>query len=65
MVSNLITSPNVDRPTFAMLTNGDDIVFVKLEGKQYRMSQVLAPLVNLDELVMAWQVLRKIAEIEV
>ncbi|WP_317845579.1 type I restriction endonuclease subunit R [Pseudanabaena sp. UWO310] len=68
----LMASPNSDgthpagnRPTFAMLTNGDDIVFVKLEGKQYAMSQVLAPLVNQGELEVAWQVLRKIAEIEV
>ena len=61
----LMASPNGDRPTFAMLTNVDDIVFVKLEGKQYAMSQVLAPLVNRSELEVAWQVLRKIAEIEV
>ncbi|MFN5816546.1 MAG: type I restriction endonuclease subunit R [Pseudanabaena sp.] len=61
----LMASPNGDRPTFAMLTNGDDIVFVKLEGKQYEMSQILAPLVNRGELEIAWQVLRKIAEIEV
>ena len=61
----LMPSPNGDRPNFAMLTNGDDIVFVKLEGKQYGMSQVLAPLVNRSELEISWQVLRKIAEIEV
>ncbi len=60
----LMASPNGDRPTFAMLTNGDDIVFVKLEGKQYAMSQVLAPLVNQHELETAWRVLRKIAETE-
>ncbi|MCE2887860.1 MAG: hypothetical protein ACK6CP_06590 [Pseudanabaena sp.] len=61
----LMASPNGDRPTFAMLTNGDDVVFVKLEGRQYGMSQVLAPLVNQGELEVAWRVLRKIAEIEV
>jgi hypothetical protein len=60
-----MASPNTALSTFAMLTNGDDIVFVKLEGKQYAMSQVLAPLVNRGELEVAWQVLRKIAEIEV
>ena len=59
------THPAGTRPTFAMLTNGDDIVFVKLEGKQYAMSQILAPLVNRGELEVAWQVLRKVAEIEV
>ncbi|PZU91962.1 MAG: type I restriction endonuclease subunit R [Pseudanabaena sp.] len=59
------THPEGTRPTFAMLTNGDDIVFVKLEGEQYGMSQVLSPLVNRGELEVTWQVLRKIAEIEV
>ena len=59
------THPTGTRPTFAMLTNGDDIVFVKLEAKQYAMSKVLSPLVNRGELEVAWQVLRKIAEIEV
>jgi hypothetical protein len=58
------THPAGTRPTIAMLTNGDDIVFVKLEGKQYAMSQVLSPLVNRGELEVAWQVLRKIAKIE-
>jgi hypothetical protein len=58
------THPAGTRPTIAMLTNGDDIVFVKLEGKQYGMSQVLSPLVNRGELEVAWQVLRKIAKIE-
>jgi len=38
---------------------------VKIEGKEYGMSQVLAPLVNQGELEVAWQVLRKIAEMEV
>ena len=61
----LMATPNGDHPTFAMLTNSDDIVFVKLEAKQYAMSQVLSPLVNRGELEVAWQVLRKIAEIEV
>ncbi|GBO55480.1 hypothetical protein APA_3631 [Pseudanabaena sp. lw0831] len=59
------THPAGNRPTFAMLTNGDDIVFVKLEGKQYGMSQVLSPLVNQGELEVAWRGLRKIAEIEI
>lgn len=58
------TLPKWNHHYFAMLTNGDDIVFVKLEDKQYAMSQVLAPLVNRGELEVAWQVLRKIAEIE-
>jgi hypothetical protein len=61
----LISIPFGDPPTFAMWTNRDDLVFLKLAGKQYAMSQVLAPLVNRSELEISWQVLRKIAEIEV
>ncbi|NJL42338.1 MAG: type I restriction endonuclease subunit R [Pseudanabaena sp. SU_2_4] len=40
----LMANPNRDRPTFGILTNGDDIVFVKLESKCYAMSKVLSPL---------------------
>lgn len=57
----LMASPNIDGSTFGMLTNGDDIVFVKLEKNQYAMSQVFAPLVNQSELAIACQILRKIS----
>lgn len=59
----LMASPRPDRPHFALLTNGDDIVFIKLENQQYGMSKVFAPLVNQRELEFACQILRKIAEI--
>jgi len=63
----LMASPRNDRPNFALLTNGDDIVFIKvfikLENQQYGMSKVFAPLVNQRELEFACQILRKIAEI--
>ncbi len=57
----LMASPNSNLPTFGMLTNGDDIVFVKLEKNEYAMSQVFAPLVTQNELAIACQILRKIA----
>ncbi len=59
------TTATPNQWTTYTVTNSDDIVFVKLEGKQYAMSQVLAPLINRGDLEVAWQVLRKIAEIEV
>jgi hypothetical protein len=46
-----------------MLTNGDDIVFIKLENQKYAISRVFAPFTNQSELELACQVLRKIAVI--
>jgi hypothetical protein len=59
----LMASPNTDLPNFGMLTNGDDIVFVKLENKHYAISRVFAPLSTQSELESACRVLCKIAEI--
>ncbi|MFN4952822.1 MAG: type I restriction endonuclease, partial [Aphanizomenon sp.] len=59
----LMASPNPNLPNFGMLTNGDDIVFVKLENKNYAISRVFAPLSTQSELESACQVLYKIAEI--
>ncbi|WP_413173786.1 type I restriction endonuclease [Anabaena azotica] len=58
----LMASPNTDLPTFGMFTNGDDIVFVKLDNQQYAMSRVFAPLTTQSELESACSVLRRIAE---
>ncbi len=59
----LMASPNTNLPNFGMLTNGDDIVFVKLENQHYSISRVFAPLSTQSELESACQVLYKIAEI--
>jgi hypothetical protein len=59
----LMASPNTNLPNFGMLTNGDDIVFVKLENKHYAISRVFAPLSTQSELESACRVLCKIAEI--
>lgn len=58
----LMASPNPDLPTFGMFTNGDDIVFVKLDNQQYAMSRVFAPLTTQSELESACSILRRIAE---
>jgi hypothetical protein len=59
----LMASPNTNLPNFGMLTNGDDIVFVKLENQHYAISRVFAPLSTQNELESACRVLYKIAEI--
>jgi hypothetical protein len=59
----LMGNPNPDRPCFGVLTNGDEIVFVKIvqaESSQYALSRVFATLVSADELGSALQVLRQI-----
>ncbi|WP_242046605.1 type I restriction enzyme HsdR N-terminal domain-containing protein [Cylindrospermum sp. FACHB-282] len=62
ILTYLMASPNSEQPNFGMLTNGDDIVFVKLENKHYGISRVFAPLSTQSELESACRVLRKIAE---
>jgi hypothetical protein len=57
----LMATPNQEKPTFAMLTNGDDIVFVKLADQQYGLSQIFSPLVNQNELENVLQTLQIIA----
>lgn len=59
----LMANPDQNYPAFAMLTNGDDIVFVKVENQKYAISRVFAPFTNQSELEVACQVLRKIVQI--
>jgi len=59
----LIASPNLDRPTFGILTNGDDFLFIKLESKEYAMSQVFSPLVKQQDLEQVCKILRKLSQI--
>jgi hypothetical protein len=57
----LMTNPNPERPCFGVLTNGDEIVFVKVaeaESAQYALSRVFATLVSEKELITALQILR-------
>jgi hypothetical protein len=61
----LMASPHPDRPSFGMITNGDDILFVKLtqgEVSQYSLSRVFAPFTSSRELYNAVQVLRRIGQ---
>lgn len=65
----LMANPQPELPSFGMVTNGDDIIFVKLSDqrlaqrqRQYALSRVFAPLASKQELYSALQILKRIGE---
>jgi hypothetical protein len=54
-------SPLENRPGFGMLTNGDEILFVKVAPAQYGLSRVFSPFVAEAELVTVLQISRQFA----
>jgi hypothetical protein len=49
-----------------MVTNGDDIVFIKLtqqDNPQYDLSRVFAPFTSAGELYKVWQILKHLGQI--
>ena len=61
----LVANPNIDRPSFGMVTNGDDIFFVKLSQQPqrlYSLSRVFAPFTSKHELQAALKVLKRISQ---
>ena len=61
----LMANPQPVLPSFAMITNGDEIVFVKLNQKEerdYVISRVFSPLVSQQELYTILQILKSIAQ---
>lgn len=62
----LMASPQPERPSFGMVTNGDDILFVKLvQGAQrhYALSRVFAPFTSSRELYSTLQILKRIGRV--
>jgi hypothetical protein len=62
----LMANPQPRQPTFGMITNDDEIVFVKLiatDSQQYALSRVFAPFASGQELCMALQVLKRISQV--
>jgi hypothetical protein len=60
----LMANPQPDRPSFGMMTNGDDILFVKLtqiDRRQYDVSRVFAPFISHQELYSVLQVLKRMS----
>ena len=62
----LMANPQPDQPSFGMITNGDDILFVKLTQiayRQYDVSRVFAPFISNQELYSVLQVLKSISQL--
>lgn len=62
----LMANPQPERPSFAMVTNGDDIFFVKLVQQpqpRYAVSRVFAPLADKGELYSALQILKQFGQV--
>ncbi|HEY9599362.1 MAG TPA: type I restriction endonuclease [Cyanophyceae cyanobacterium] len=62
----LMANPLPERPSFGMMTNGDDILFVKLtqiDHRQYDVSRVFAPFISHQELYSVLQVLKRITRV--
>ncbi len=62
-IAYLMANPQPEQPSFGMVTNGDEILFVKLvqeSQRQYGLSRVFAPFTASRELYSALQILRQI-----
>jgi hypothetical protein len=60
----LMANPNPNLPVFGMVTNGDDILFIKVVQAgtpQYDLSRVFAPFTNARELYSVLQILKGFA----
>lgn len=54
----LMANPDSDRPVFGLVTNGDEILFVKVDRGEYAVSRVFSPFVSQSELEAALQILQ-------
>jgi hypothetical protein len=62
----LMANPQPEQPSFGLVTNGDDILFVKLgqtEQRYYSLSRIFAPFTSSRELYGALQVLKRIGQV--
>ncbi|MGH7998335.1 MAG: type I restriction endonuclease [Brasilonema sp.] len=61
----LMANPHPNKPVFGMVTNGDDILFIKLiqaETPQYDLSRVFALFTSAKELYSILQILKRISQ---
>lgn len=64
-IAYLMANPQPDQFSFGVVTNGDDILFVKLmqtEPRRYALSRVFAPFTSSYELSQALQILKRIGQ---
>jgi hypothetical protein len=62
----LMANPQPEQPSFGMVTNGDEILFVKLvqaEPSLYDLSRVFAPFTSSRELYSTLQILKQISRV--
>ena len=65
-LADLMANPQPEQPSFGMVTNGDDIFFVKLvqgEQRQYALSRVFSPFTSSQELYSALQILKRMGQV--
>lgn len=61
----MMANPDLDKPQFGMLTNGDDVLFVKLMAQpmpQYGLSRAFSIYTVASELRSAFQVLKYLGQ---
>jgi hypothetical protein len=62
----LMAKPQPEKPSFGIVTNGDEILFVKLEQREHRyyaLSRVFAPFTSKQELYSALETLKQVGQI--
>ncbi len=62
----LMATPNPEQPQFALMTNGDDSVFVKVDptlSSQYDVSRGFAALTSTQELCQVLQTLKRLGQV--
>lgn len=62
----LMANPNLDKPVFGMVTNGDDILFIKIthaDTPHYNLSRVFAPFTSSKELYNVLQILQRMGQV--
>jgi hypothetical protein len=61
----LMANPQPEQPSFGMMTNGDDLLFIKLVQtgqRYYSLSRVFAPFTSSRELYSALQILKRFGQ---
>ncbi|MEL6163280.1 MAG: type I restriction endonuclease [Cyanobacteria bacterium J06641_2] len=64
----LMANPKPDLPVYGMVTNGDDILFIKVvqgDTPKYDLSRVFAPFTSAKELYMVLQILKKFSQLAI
>jgi hypothetical protein len=62
----LMANPQSDRPAYGLITNGDEMVFVKLlpaPAPTYNLSRVFSPYVGASELEQVVGILQQLADV--